>query len=123
MRTGQFRARDCAWLLGVAVATAHASNLDGYEFCEAAGPGTQAYVTRVFDAADTDPQAPFERYLETRHRLDGVHARCFTLGSERDARQFRTQRIELLHWDGWQHVIATAWVPGNGPPVAGADRP
>jgi hypothetical protein len=111
------------WCLAaaLAVASAHASALGGYQFCESPGPGPRAYVSPVFDGERVDPHGSFERYLAGRYRLADVHARCFTLPTEREARQFRTQRIEILHWDGWQHVIATPWTPGSEAAVAGAD--
>ena len=114
----------CACLIAASIGagTVRPSALDGYQFCEAPAPGTRAYVSPVFDGAAADPQASFERYLAARYQLAAVHARCFRLASEREAQQFRTQRIEILYWDGWQHVIATSWTPGGAANVGSAGR-
>jgi len=88
--------------------------IGGYQFCEAYGPNPRAFVSPVF-GADVDASASFERYLAERYQLHDIHARCFELGTEREADSFRQQRIELLHWDGWQRVVATLWTPAAAP--------
>jgi len=113
------------WLaaLSIGAGSAHAAALGGYQFCEAAVSGPRAYVSPVFDGDGADPRPAFQRYLAERYRLGTVHARCFRLASEHEAQDFRTQRIEILHWDGWEHVVATAWSPGADAAAAGgADR-
>ena len=95
------------------------SSIGGYQFCEASGPNPRAFVSPVF-GADVDSRASFERYLAARYQLSDIHARCFRLGTEREADSFRAQRIELLHWDGWEHVVATTWTPAGAPVVGDA---
>jgi hypothetical protein len=109
----------CLIAASIGAGTAHPSALDGYQFCEAPAAGTRAYVSPVFDGAATNPQVSFARYLAARYQLADVHARCFRLASEHEAQQFRTQRIEILYWDGWQHVVATSWTPQAAAVVAG----
>ena len=91
--------------------------IGGYQFCEAYGPSPRAFVSPVF-GADADASASFEQYLAGRYQLHAVHARCFRLGTQREADSFRVQRIELLHWDGWQRVVATSWTPAGA--IAGS---
>ena len=105
--------------------------LNGYSFCEAKGKDTHAYVTPVFDMRPTGSTTAFEDHLRSRYALHDITARCFTLASKRDAQQFRTQRIEILHWDGWQRIVATQWTPNieaddlhsEAPPGGGRPRP
>jgi hypothetical protein len=84
---------------------------DAYAFCEARANNTHAYVTPVFHMRPSGSTQRFADYLRRRYTLVDVTARCFTLASKRDALQFRTQRIGVLHWNGWQHVVATHWTP------------
>jgi len=116
-------------VLGLVVGSAASSApvpLDAYGFCELPGEGTRAYVTPVFPAPNVDTTSSsadafanaFRTYLVTRYELHDGNAQCFTLSSQAEAQQFRTQRIEILHWDGWQDVVATQWTPALNAGVA-----
>ena len=82
-----------------------------YEFC-VSKPATNAkvYISPTFQDPLRDVHGAFAGYLGNSLGYRG-DAQCYTLPSQQLADEFRDQEIQILHWEGLDHVVATQWRP------------
>jgi hypothetical protein len=82
-----------------------------YEFC-VSKPATNAkvYISPTFQDPFRDVHGAFAGYLGNSLGYRG-DAQCYTLPSQQLADEFRDQEIQILHWEGLDHVVATPWQP------------
>jgi hypothetical protein len=82
-----------------------------YEFC-VSDPATNAkvYISPTFQDPLRDVHDAFAGYLGNSRGFRG-DAQCYTLPSQALADEFRDEEIQILHWQGLDHVIATPWKP------------
>jgi hypothetical protein len=82
-----------------------------YEFC-VSEPATNSkvYVSPTFQDPLRDVHDAFAGYLGNSRGYRG-NARCYTLPSRELADEFRDEEIQILHWQGLDHVVATQWQP------------
>ena len=82
-----------------------------YEFCVSGqAKNAKVYISPTFQNPLHDVHEAFAGYLGNSHGFR-VDAHCYTLPSKELADEFRDQRIQILHWDGLDHVVATPWKP------------
>ena len=85
-----------------------------YQFCESGNvPNGTAYVSPVFEDPLRDVRTEYSNYLAATEGYRG-QVKCYALPSRASAQSFRTQRIELLHWNDAMNVVATQWSPPPG---------
>ena len=82
-----------------------------YEFC-VSDPVTNSkvYISPTFQDPLRDVHGAFAGYLGNSRGYRG-NARCYTLPSRELADEFRDEEIQILHWQGQDHVVATQWQP------------
>ena len=82
-----------------------------YEFC-VSQPATNAkvYISPTFQDPLRDVHDAFAGYLGNSRGYRG-DAQCYTLPSRELADEFRNEEIQILHWQGLDHVVATQWQP------------
>jgi hypothetical protein len=82
-----------------------------YEFC-VSEPATNAkvYISPTFQDPLRDVHDAFAGYLGNSIGYRG-NAQCYTLPSQELADEFRKEEIQILHWQGLDHVVATQWQP------------
>jgi hypothetical protein len=82
-----------------------------YEFCVSdPATRTKVYISPTFQDPLHDVHEAFAGYLGNSHGFRG-NAQCYTLPSQELADEFRNEEIQILHWQGMDHVIATPWKP------------
>lgn len=84
-----------------------------YEFCVSeTAANTKVYISPTFRDPLRDVHDAFAKYLGNSRGYRG-DAQCYTMPSRELADEFRNEEIQILHWQGLDHVVATQWQPAR----------